>query len=166
MVGNDSSAALAIPPLPTFPYRAQTNVNRTRRVQLRAPAPATVVVRCAAVRGLQSGSGVIAKLRKCCTYLDKDRTAEESYVHALHRHRIFPRRGPTFSPRRLPVRHLLHVLLAINLVFHTCLIELSHRGGRIWWITGEMAAVGRGAPQLGSVGGKMTGLPSDGRWTE
>jgi hypothetical protein len=95
MVGNDSSAALAISPLPTFPYRAQTNVNRTRRVQLRAPAPATVVVRCAAVRGLQSGSGVIAKLRKCRTYLDKDRTAEESYVHALHRHRTFPRRGPT-----------------------------------------------------------------------
>ena len=58
------------------------------------------------------------------------------------------------------------MLLVINLVFHTCLIELSHWGGRIWWSTGEMAAVGRGAPQLGSVGGKMTDLPSDGRWTE
>jgi hypothetical protein len=78
----------------------------------------------------------------------------------------FPRRGPTFLPWRLPVRHLLHVLLAINLVFHTYLIELSHRGGWIRWSTGEMAAVGRGAPQLGSVVGKMTGLPSDGRWTE
>jgi hypothetical protein len=78
------------PPLPTFPYRAQTNANRTLRVQPRAPAPATVVVRCAAVRGLQSGSGVIAKLRRCRTYLDKDRTAEESYVHALRRHRISP----------------------------------------------------------------------------
>ena len=78
------------PPLPTFPYWAQTNANRTRRVQPRAPAPATVVVHCAAVRGLQSGSGVIAKLRRCRTYLEKDRTTEESYVHALRRHGISP----------------------------------------------------------------------------
>jgi hypothetical protein len=36
--------------------------------------------------------------------LDKDRTAEESYVHALRRHGIFLHRRQTFSPRRLPVR--------------------------------------------------------------
>jgi hypothetical protein len=62
----------------------------------------------------------------------------------------------TASPSSRVVRHLLQVLLAINFVFHTCLLELSHRGGRIWRSTGEMAAMGRGAPQLGSVGGRRS----------
>jgi hypothetical protein len=63
------------------------------------------------------------------------------------------------------VRHILRVRLAINLVLHTCLLELSHRGGRIWWSTGEMAAMGRDAPLLGSVGRMMGRGPPIHRWT-